>query len=91
MRMPLPFWNALFDLSLMPLECPSCNERKVSRIKAVPDKRGMCSLVASVTLALRPWQYTSPFTPQGSWRELVAFSRVGTVFHAQMGLDLLNS
>lgn len=64
-RPSLPFRNALFDLRGMPLESPSCNERKVRRIRVRPDKTGMRFSLAyfSIILALR-WQlyiYPLPF------------------------------
>lgn len=53
-RPSLPFRNALFDLRGMPLESPSCYERKVRRIRVRPDKTGMPFLLAycSIILAL---------------------------------------
>lgn len=86
MCVPLPVWNALFDLRAMPLECPSCDESKVRWIKVEADKTGMCFLVTSpLFLALRLCPYTLPFLPKGLGRWLT-FILLGTVFHAQMGL-----
>ena len=52
------FLECLFDLRVMPLESPSCNERKVRGLLVGPDKTGMRSLVPSLSfLALRLWLY----------------------------------
>lgn len=59
MCLPLPVWIALFDLRVMPLDCPSCDESRVRWIKVKPDKTGMCFLVISPSfLALRIRLYT---------------------------------
>lgn len=73
MWMPLPFWNALFDLRLMPLESPSCDERKVRWGNVRPIRQECTSWFLLFWLWDGGYIYPLPFLPKGAGHWLTSF------------------